>query len=123
MMDASEANSRLETLRQAFADTYGVKGSFEVQVAKTKRLLPRYERGQAHQLVRVEQVLEAPGEADQIDRDAFERAELALNMYLETLDDRDQQKGFAVDVTMNVLVNVALGIAALTVLWFFISAE
>ena len=122
-MDASEANSRLETLRQAFADTYGVKGSFEAQVAQTRRLLPRYARGQAHQLVRVEQVLEAQDEADQIDRDAFERAELALSMYLETLDDRDQQKGFAVDVTMNVLVNVALGLIALALVWFFVVAK
>ena len=118
-MDESEASTRLDALRQALAETYGVTGSLEAQVAQLKRVLPRYERRQAQALVRVEQAL-GRGQGE-IEARAFEHAELALVMYLEAADERDARKGSAVDVTMSVLVNVVLGLLALALLWWVVA--
>ena len=114
-MEPMDARSRLDTLRAEIALKYGVSGSLEKQVRKIGRALPRYERARAAELVRVEAALGHAKLQKQIDGRVFEVAETALQMHLEKVDARDRRKGFALDVTTTVLVNVVLGLIALAV--------
>jgi len=118
-MDPNDAAARLASLRAEIALKYGVGGTLKRQVAKIGRTLPRYERAQAAELVRVEQALGHPKTQKQIDARAFERAETALTMHLEGVDAADRRKGYVLDVTTTVLVNLLLAaiVMALLAAW------
>ncbi|MEM9437459.1 MAG: hypothetical protein AAGA15_10495 [Pseudomonadota bacterium] len=119
-MNPNDAQARLATLRAEIALKYGVKGTLQKQVRKIGRALPRFERAQAAELVRLEQAL-AEGEMEQtIDARAFERAEMALVMHLEGVEAEERRRTFALDVTTTVLVNTLLGAAALAALFWLL---
>lgn len=115
-MDPDEAASRLEALRAEITLKYRVGGSLAQQAKKIRRTLPRYERQQVEALVRVEAALAESDAPEKIDPAAFERAETALQMYLETVDHADQRRGYLLDITTSAFVNVLLGVIALAVL-------
>ncbi|MEM6275961.1 MAG: hypothetical protein AAF714_03360 [Pseudomonadota bacterium] len=120
-METHDLSSRLGSLRAEIALKYGVGGSLGSQVRAIRRTLPKYERRQAESLVRVEAALEAGG-AD-VDPQAFERAETALLMHLDELDAAARRTRRAVDIAMNVLVNLVLAVAALLALWLYLGPD
>ncbi|MEM1375715.1 MAG: hypothetical protein AAGF78_15200 [Pseudomonadota bacterium] len=117
-MEANDVSSRLGSLRAEIAIKYGVGGSLGSQIRAIRRALPKYERRQAESLARVEAAIEAG--AAEVDPEAFERAETALLMHLDGLEAASRRTRRAVDIAMNVLVNMALAVAALLALWVWL---
>ncbi|MEM9853980.1 MAG: hypothetical protein AAF841_05940 [Pseudomonadota bacterium] len=122
-MDPDDASSRLASLSAEIALKYGVSGSFERQVRKLGRALPRYERVQARELVRAERALGHAKLQKQVDRQVFERAETALLMHLEGVDASHRRRGYLLDVTTTVLVNVLLAGGVLVLILTFLGPE
>ncbi|MEM6477884.1 MAG: hypothetical protein AAF647_02435 [Pseudomonadota bacterium] len=123
-MDPDDASSRLASLSAEIALKYGVSGSFERQVRKLGRALPRYERVQARELVRAERALGHAKLQKQVDRQVFERAETALLMHLEGVDASHRRRGYLLDVTTTtVLVNVLLAGGVLVFILTFLGPE
>lgn len=115
-MSGDDINTQVDEIRQLMETQMRVRGrSFEHQVHRAGRRLPRAVRRDAQYLAQVSVLAQNPKLARMVDTVKVDKAHAAVVAHLKTLDPRDRTKG----KILNVLGLISLVLIAGFIAWVY----
>jgi len=118
MIEPKQLHARIAAVQARLHDKLGLRGAtFERQVRRAGRLLPRRQRRAAQTLLGAQDWMGHPRLARLLDRRAVETAFLDLHRHLDEIDPRERRKTALLRLAGGIVLNLMIFGALLWLAW------